>query len=59
MSVPELKQARLGKRGRQEIHAHLVCLQHNSPPWKRESARRIRAMQAAHTVTPAELAARC
>jgi len=59
ISVGELKQAitRLNKRGREEVHAHLIWLQHNSPAWKREAARRIRKMQAGKGVTKEELEA--
>ncbi len=47
MSILELKQAasQLSKREREELHAYLVRLSHNTPEWKRSTAKRIRMMQ--------------
>ncbi len=60
MSIPELKQAasRLSKREREELHAYLIRLRHNTPEWKRATAKRIRAMQAGKRVAAEELEAR-
>lgn len=60
MSLLELKQAasRLSKREREELHAYLIRLSHNTPGWKRATARRIRAMQAGKRVSAEELEAR-
>jgi len=57
MSLLELKQevSRLNKRDRQELHAYLIRLRHNTPEWKRATARRIKAMQAGRRVTAEEL----
>jgi transcription elongation GreA/GreB family factor len=59
MSVVELKQeiTRLGKRGREEIHAHLVRLQHDTPEWKRAAAHRVRSMQRGQETTAAQVRA--
>jgi hypothetical protein len=60
MSILELKQAasRLSKREREELHAYLVRLRHNTPEWKHATARRIRAMKAGKRVSAEELEAR-
>lgn len=60
MSLLELKQAvtRLSKRDRQELHAYLIRLRHNTPEWKRATAKRIREMQAGKAVSAEELEAR-
>ena len=60
MSILELKQAasQLSKRGREELHAYLIRLSHNTPEWKRAAARRIRMMQAGKRVSADELEAR-
>lgn len=60
MSLLELKQAasRLSKRDREELHAYLIRLRHNTPEWKRITAKRIRAMQAGKRVSAEELEAR-
>lgn len=60
MSILELKQAasRLTKREREELHAYLIRLRHNTPEWKRRTARTIRAMQAGKRVSAEELEAR-
>jgi hypothetical protein len=60
MSILELKQAasRLSKREREELHAYLIRLRHNTPEWKRNTAKRIRAMQAGKRVSAEELEAR-
>jgi hypothetical protein len=56
----ELKQkvSRLSKRERQELHAYLIRLKHNTPEWKKATAKRIKAMQAGRRVTAEELEAR-
>jgi hypothetical protein len=55
-----MKQAvcRLSKREREELHAYLIRLRHNTPEWKRKTARTIRAMQAGKRVSAEELEAR-
>lgn len=60
MSILELKQAasRLSKREREELQAYLIRLRHNTPQWKRATARKVRAMQAGKRVSAAELEAR-
>ena len=60
MSLLELKQevTRLSKRERQELHAYLIRLKHNTPEWKKATAKRIKAMQAGRRVTAEELEAR-
>ncbi|MBM3855910.1 MAG: hypothetical protein FJ399_22615 [Verrucomicrobia bacterium] len=60
MSILELKQAasQLSKRERQELHAYLIRLRHNTPEWKRATATRIRAMKAGKRVSAEELEAR-
>ena len=59
MSVLELKReiTRLSRRGRQEIFAHLVRLKHETPEWKHEAARRIRAMKKGKGIASEELGA--
>jgi len=60
MSILELKQAasRLSRREREELQAYLIRLRHNTPQWKRSTARKVRAMQAGKRVSAAELEAR-
>jgi len=60
MSLLELKQevSRLNKRERQELQAYLIRLRHNTPEWKKSTAKRIKAMQAGRRVTAKELEAR-
>ncbi len=60
MSLLEMKQAasRLSKRDRQELHAYLIRLRHNTPEWKRATAARIRAMRAGKRVSAEEIEAR-
>ena len=57
MSMLELKQRvmRLKKSERRELQAFLIRLRHETPEWKRETARRIKAMQAGRGVTLEEL----
>jgi hypothetical protein len=60
MSLLELKQevSRLNKRERQELQTYLIRLRHDTPEWKKATAKRIKAMQAGHRVTAEELEAR-
>jgi hypothetical protein len=60
MSILALKQeiTRLSKRGRQEIFAYLVRLKHETPEWKRVTARRLREMKRGRAVSSEELEAR-
>ncbi len=60
MSLLELKQevSRLNKRERRELQAYLIRLRHNTPEWKRATAKRIKAMQAGRRVTAEDLEAR-
>ena len=60
MSVLELKQelSRMSKRERQELHAYLIRLKHETPEWKKAAGRRLTEMQKRRVVTTAELQAR-
>lgn len=60
MIILALKQeiTRLSKRGREEIFAYLVRLKHDTPEWKRATARRIRDMKKGKGVSSEELDAR-
>jgi hypothetical protein len=60
MSLLELKQevSRLNKRERRELQAYLIRLRHNTPEWKRATAKRINTMQAGRRVTAEDLEAR-
>jgi hypothetical protein len=60
MSLLELKQevSRLNKRERRELQAYLIRLRHNTPEWKKATAKRIKAMQAGRRVTAEDLEAR-
>jgi hypothetical protein len=60
MSMLELKQAvsQLSKREREELQAYLIRLRHNTPEWKRATAKRIRAMKSGKRVSAEELEAR-
>lgn len=53
MSIHELKKAvsRLSKRERGELQAFLIYLRHDSPEWKRKTAKTIREMQAGKRVS--------
>jgi hypothetical protein len=57
MSILELKQAvtKLNKRERQELNAYMLRLRHDTPEWKRATAKKIRAMQAGKAVSAADL----
>lgn len=57
MSILELKQAvtKLSKRDRQELNAYMVRLRHDTPEWKRATAKKIRAMQAGKAISIADL----
>ena len=60
MSVLELKQelSRMSKRDRQELHAYLIRLKHETPEWKKTAAKRVAEMKSGRVVTTAELEAR-
>lgn len=60
MSILQIKQAlsRMSARERREIQLYLLRLKHETPAWKRETARKIRAMQRGRFVTPEQLEAR-
>jgi hypothetical protein len=60
MSLLELKQevCRLSKPERRELFAYLLRLKHETPEWRRATARRLRAMKAGRRVTVEELEAR-
>ncbi|MEJ1971245.1 MAG: hypothetical protein WDM96_01570 [Lacunisphaera sp.] len=47
MSLFELKEAaiKLSRRERKELQAFLIRLRHDTPAWKRKTARTIREMQ--------------
>jgi len=57
MSVLEVKQAisRMTKQERRDVQLYLIKLRHNTPAWKRATAKRIRDMQAGRAVTIEEL----
>jgi hypothetical protein len=56
MSLLELKQevCRLSKRDRQELFVYLLRLRHETPEWRRGTAKRIQAMKTGRRV-PIEL----
>jgi hypothetical protein len=60
MSVLQLKQeiTRLTKQDRDEIFAYLVRLKHETAQWRREAARRIRAMKKGRGITSEEIESR-
>jgi hypothetical protein len=60
MSILELKQevCRLNKREQQELFAYLLRLKHETPEWKRATARRIREMKSGKYVTATTLESR-
>ena len=60
MSVLELKQAvsRLKKSERRELFACLVRLKHETPEWKRATAKRLGEMKRGKIVSAEALAAR-
>ncbi|MGA2051959.1 MAG: hypothetical protein ABSH19_01470 [Opitutales bacterium] len=53
MSLLELKQevCRLNKRDRQELFAYLLRLKHETPEWRRSTAKRIQAMKSGRRAT--------
>jgi len=57
VSVLELKQeiTRLNKRGREELRAYLIQLQHATPEWRQAAARRIRGMKSGKGATALEM----
>jgi hypothetical protein len=60
MSVLELKQevSRMNKRDRQELYAYLVRMKHETPEWKKATAKRVGEMEKGRFVTVAGLKAR-
>ncbi len=60
MSLLELKEAaaRLSRREREELHAFLIQLRHDTPAWKRKTARTIREMQNGKRVSAEAIRAR-
>ena len=60
MSVLELKQelSRMSKRERQQLHAYLIRLKHETAEWKKAAARRVAEMKKGRVVTAEELQAR-
>ena len=60
MSVLEVKQAisKMSKQERREVQLYLIKLRHNTPAWKRATAKRIRDMQAGKFTTIEQLEAR-
>lgn len=60
MSVRELKQAvsQLKKSERQELFAYLVRLKHETPEWRRATAKRLGEMRRGKVVSAEALAAR-
>jgi len=60
MSLFELKEAaiKLSRREREELHAFLIQLRHDTPEWKRKTAKTIRAMQAGKRISLEAIRAR-
>ena len=60
MSVLELEQevSRMSKRDRQELHAYLVRLKHETPEWKKSAAKRLSAMEKGKALAQNELLSR-
>jgi hypothetical protein len=60
MSVLELKQelSRMSKRERQELHAYLIRLKHETPEWKKAAAKRVTEMKKGRGVSASKLQAR-
>jgi len=57
MSIAEVKEriAKMNLRQRREIQLYLIELRHSTPAWKKETAKRIREMQAGKGVPLEEL----
>lgn len=57
MSVLEIKQAitRLNKRERQELQVFLLRLKHDTPEWKRATAKRLKVMRAGKRIPVKQL----
>ena len=57
MSLLELKQkvARLSQRERRELQLYMIKLRHQTPAWKKATARTIREMQAGKYTTIEQL----
>ena len=57
MSIAEVKEriAKMNLRQRREIQMYLIQLRHGTPAWKKETAKRIRAMQAGKGIPLEEL----
>jgi hypothetical protein len=47
--------SKLSRKQLAELNAYMLRLRHQSPEWKRETARRIKVMQAGRYVTLGEL----
>ena len=60
MSVLEIKQAitRLNKRERQELQVFLLRLKHDTPEWKRATAKRLKVMCAGKRIPVEQLESR-
>lgn len=60
MSLLEIKEAaaKLSKREREELYVFLIQLRHNTPAWKRKTARTIREMQAGKRISAEAIRAR-
>jgi hypothetical protein len=60
MSVLEVKQAisKMSKQERREIQLYLIKLRHQTPAWKKATAKTIREMQAGKFTTIEQLEAR-
>jgi len=59
MTMLELKQevSRLSPRGRRELNAYMIRLRHQTPEWRKELTRRMKAMDAGKKTTQKELEA--
>jgi hypothetical protein len=60
MSILQVKQSlsRMSQRERREIQLYLLRLKHESPAWKRKTAKTIRDMQAGKFTTVEQLKTR-
>ena len=48
----------MSKRDRQELHAYLIRLKHETPEWKKAAAKRVAEMKKGRGMSAAELQAR-
>jgi hypothetical protein len=60
MTVLELKRtiSRLNSRELNELHAHIARLRHSTPEWRKQMAKKLRAVEAGKFVTAEQIEAR-